>query len=147
MHILANNAQSSKLKAIVILDEAILDKYLQNIFSSRMGNHLGSLRRSDLECATVFDVGQYVKGIGPDYEKYERFITGAAFDGGYILFKFESDKDSLFKLLGIIDLAHIDFLKYHLTIISKRIHVGGCAHWLNGTNTYSTPKSSHNHFQ
>ncbi len=82
-----------------------------------MGKSFSSLSRSDLESATAFDVGSYVGRIGPDYEIYLTLIVKNAFNGAYIIFKYNSNAGELFSLLHITEPAHIDFLKYQFTTI------------------------------
>lgn len=82
-----------------------------------MGNNFSSFSRSDLESATPFDVGSYVGRIGPEYKIYQTMIVKNAFNGAYIIFKFNSNVEDLFSLLHITERAHIDLLKYQFTTI------------------------------
>jgi hypothetical protein len=66
-----------------------------------MGNSFSSFSRSDLESETAFDVGSYVGRIGPDYKIYQTLIVKNAFNGAYIIFKYNSNAEDLFSLLHI----------------------------------------------
>lgn len=98
-----------------------------------MGNYP---TRSDLESATVQQIGEYVANIGPEYKAYEISINDSGFTGDYLIFKIDAI-DSLFSLLCITNLAHIDYLKYLLTTVyNKKAN--------NSKSVFATPGSDRN---